>query len=93
MPDDADLSAEIRDVLEALHDGDPQYRLAVERAADAVLLVTREGLVVAVSARAAEMLGRTRTALLSLSLADVVEGEERRLGTSRRSSPTGRGRR
>jgi len=76
VPDDADLSAQIRDVLEALQDGDPQYRLAVERAADAVLLVTREGLVVTVSERAAEMLGRTRAALLRLSLADVVDGEE-----------------
>jgi diguanylate cyclase (GGDEF)-like protein/PAS domain S-box-containing protein len=75
VPDEADLSTEIRQVLEALHEGDPQYRLAVERAADAVLLVTREGLVVAVSARAAELLGRSRTALLSLSLTDVVEGE------------------
>lgn len=75
MPEGPDLSVQIRDVLEALHEGDPQYRLAVERAADAVLLVTREGLVVAVSARAAKLLGRSRSALLSLSLADVVGGE------------------
>jgi diguanylate cyclase (GGDEF)-like protein/PAS domain S-box-containing protein len=75
VADDADISAELRAVLEALHDGDPQYRRLAERAAEAVLLTTREGLLVAVSPKAAELLGRTRAALLSLGLTDLVEGD------------------
>ncbi len=75
MADDADVSAELRAVLEALHKGDPTYRRLAERAADAILLATREGLIVAVSPKAEELLGRTRAALLGLSLTDLVEGD------------------
>jgi diguanylate cyclase (GGDEF)-like protein/PAS domain S-box-containing protein len=75
VSDDADVSAELQAVLEALRNGDPQYRRLAERAAEAVLLATREGLLVAVSPKAAELLGRTRAALLSLSLTDLVEGD------------------
>jgi diguanylate cyclase (GGDEF)-like protein/PAS domain S-box-containing protein len=73
--DDADISAELQAVLEALHKGDPQYRRLAERASDAMLLATREGLLVAVSPKAAALLGRTRAGLLSLSLTDLVEGD------------------
>jgi diguanylate cyclase (GGDEF)-like protein/PAS domain S-box-containing protein len=75
VPDDADVSNELRAVLEALREGDPQYRRLAEQASDAMLLATREGLLVAVSPKAAELLGRTRASLLSLSLTDLVEGD------------------
>jgi diguanylate cyclase (GGDEF)-like protein/PAS domain S-box-containing protein len=75
VADDADVSAELQAVLEALRNGDPQYRRLAEVAAEAVVLLTREGLLVAVSPKAAELLGRTRAALLSLSLTDLVEGD------------------
>jgi diguanylate cyclase (GGDEF)-like protein/PAS domain S-box-containing protein len=75
VADDADVSTELQAVLEALRKGDPQYRRLAERATDAVVLATREGLLVAVSPRAAELLGRTRATLLSLSLTDLVEGD------------------
>lgn len=75
MADDADVSAELQAVLEALREGDPQYRRLAEGAAQAVVLATREGLLVAVSPKAAELLGRRRAALLSLSLTDLVQGD------------------
>jgi diguanylate cyclase (GGDEF)-like protein/PAS domain S-box-containing protein len=75
MAEDADVSAELRAVLEALHKGDPQYRRLAEQASDAMLLATREGFLVAVSPKAAELLGRPRAVLLSLSLMDLVEGD------------------
>ena len=48
MADDAEVSAELQAVLEALREGDPQYRRLAEGAAQAVVLATREGLLVAV---------------------------------------------
>ncbi len=75
VADDANVSAELQAVLEALHTGDPKYRRLAERAADAVVLATREGLLVAVSPKASELLGRPRASLLSLSLTDLLEGD------------------
>ena len=75
MADDTDVSAELTAVFAALHKGDPKNRRLAEGAAEAMLLATREGLIVAVSPTATSLLGRTRAALLSLSLTDLVEGD------------------
>ena len=75
MADEADVSNELRTVLEALHAGNPRHRLLTEQAAGAVLLATREGLVIAASSKAPGLLGRTRAALLGLSLADIVDSD------------------
>ena len=75
MVDDAAVSAELRAVLEALHKGHPRNRVLTERSSGAVILATREGLIVAVSPKAVEFLGRTRAALLGASLTDLVDGD------------------
>jgi diguanylate cyclase (GGDEF)-like protein len=55
-----------------MHEGNPRNRVLTEQASGAVLLATIEGLIVAVSPKAPPLLGRTRPALLGLSLADLV---------------------
>ncbi|MCG6923906.1 MAG: EAL domain-containing protein [Acidobacteria bacterium] len=72
MADEPDASHTLRAVLEAMHEGNPRNRVVTERASGAVLLATIEGLIVAVSPKAPPILGRTRPALLGLSLADLV---------------------
>ncbi len=72
MADELDASHTLRTVLEAMHEGNPRNRLLTERASGAVLLATIEGLVVAVSPKTPAVLGRSRPALLGLSLADLV---------------------
>ena len=75
MADDPDVSNALRTVLEALHEGNPRHRHLTEQATGARLLATSEGLVVAVSPKAPGLLGRTRAALLGLSLTDIVAGD------------------
>jgi diguanylate cyclase (GGDEF)-like protein len=72
VADEPDASHTLRTVLEAMHEGNPRNRLLTDRASGAVLLATIEGLIVAVSSKAPGLLGRTRPALLGLSLADLV---------------------
>lgn len=72
MADEPDASHTLRAVLEAMHEGNPRNRVLTEQASGAVLLATIEGLIVAASPKAPPLLGRTRPALLGLSLADLV---------------------
>jgi PAS domain S-box-containing protein len=58
-----------------LRDSEERYRTLFERASDAVILQSMEGVVLDANERACQLLGYTRPELLSLSASDIVSPE------------------
>jgi diguanylate cyclase (GGDEF)-like protein/PAS domain S-box-containing protein len=71
----AGLPVELQSLVAALRENDDRYRALAGQATDGVLFVSADGRIVDASPGAAALLGRRRSALLALSLADVVEPE------------------
>lgn len=66
------VSSELKGALETLRQRDQQYRALAEQPADGVLVVARDGHLADASPGAAALLGRPRSTLLKLTLADLV---------------------
>lgn len=78
-----EILAIVRDITtrktaeEALRASERQYRMLMERASDAILITDTAGRFLAVNHQACLMLGRSESELLSLSVADLIQQEER----------------
>jgi diguanylate cyclase (GGDEF)-like protein/PAS domain S-box-containing protein len=72
LSDQPTPSPELRGAMEALRQRDQQYRALAEQPADGVVVVGRDGRLADASPGAAALLGRPRSTLLKLTLADLV---------------------
>jgi diguanylate cyclase (GGDEF)-like protein/PAS domain S-box-containing protein len=72
LDDQPNVSSELRGALEALRQQDQQYRALAEQPADGILVIAKDGRLADASPGAAALLGRPRSTLLKLTLADLV---------------------
>jgi PAS domain S-box-containing protein len=71
------ISRQFEEMLEAVRRSELRYRALVEHAADAVLVLGRDGQILEANRRAEEMLGRPRTGIAGQALSDLVSEERR----------------
>lgn len=60
------------------HDSNELYQVLFEQAADGIFIADAKGYYIEVNRRGCEMLGYTRAEILSLAMADLIPGEQRR---------------